>query len=247
MLFEVSCCVFYGVSPWALLLSSLKEVSKKGATGKRMNGIRPLSMFLFERPKRNRKSRHRFDAVDADQGAEPPGPRTAEHLPGVISTGFYPAHPAGRGCRSFRSGKRNLIGPTACKEKASVYRSCCRTFHPACKVRPGADGGGMACRLSVAGVLGVRPPSRRPPVRKGGAFLGSSFGDERRMTPRLPAGNKKAKIPLRDACAAKHLWHTKPRVASSAGRHPISAGQNSAGVWHPSPPSCRSSGICPAP
>ena len=32
MLFEVSCCVFYGVSPWALLLSSLKEVSKKGAT-----------------------------------------------------------------------------------------------------------------------------------------------------------------------------------------------------------------------
>jgi hypothetical protein len=31
-LFEVSCCVFYGEPPQVLLLSSLKEVSKKGAT-----------------------------------------------------------------------------------------------------------------------------------------------------------------------------------------------------------------------
>ena len=126
--------------------------------------------------------------MDADQGAKPPGPRTAGSL--LISPNrLLPGPPCGPGVYALPLRQKELDRANTCKEKVQLYRSCCRTFHPACKVRPGADGSGMACRLSMAGVLGVRPPSRRPPVRKGGAFLGSSFGDERRITSRQAAGH----------------------------------------------------------
>ena len=55
-LFEVSCCVFYGVPPWALLLSSPKEVSKKGAVGNWMNGIQPVPPSFLDTQKGSEKS-----------------------------------------------------------------------------------------------------------------------------------------------------------------------------------------------
>ena len=172
----------------ALLLSSLKEVSKKGASGKLDERHLTVSSFLFGHPKRKRKKCHRFDAVDADQGAKPPGPRTAGNL--LMSPHrLLPGPPCGPGVQVLPQREKDIDRANTCKEKVPVYRSCCRTFHPACKVRPGAAGGGMACRLSLAGDLGGRPPSRRPPVRKGGAFLGSSFGDERRIALRQAAGH----------------------------------------------------------
>ena len=119
---------------------------------------------------------------------KPPDPAQRK----TIKCNFYrllPGPPRGPGVQVLPQRENNGIRQKACKEKASVYRSCCRTFHPACKVRPGAAGSEMACRLSMAGVLGGRPPSRRPPVRKGGAFLGSSFGDERRIAFRQAAGH----------------------------------------------------------
>ena len=109
-------------------------------------------------------------------------------LTGCYPHRLLPGPPCGPGVQVLPQRENNGIRQKACKEKASVYRSCCRTFHPACKVRPGADGGGMADRLSSAGVQRGRPSGRRPPIRKGGAFLGSSFGDERRITSRLAAG-----------------------------------------------------------
>ena len=45
----------YGLLPWALLLSSPKEVSKKGATGKRMNGIRPFPPSFLDTQKGSEK------------------------------------------------------------------------------------------------------------------------------------------------------------------------------------------------
>ena len=130
-----------------------------------------LTSFITERSKQERC--HRFDAVDADQGAEPPGPRTAENYQMPLPPAS--TRPTLRAGGSGLSAKEKMksIGPAACKEKASVYRSCCRTFHPACKVRPGAAGGGMADRSSWAGVQRISSSGRRPPVRKGGDFFGS--------------------------------------------------------------------------
>ena len=145
-------------------------------------------MFLFERPKRNRKSRHRFDAVDADQGAKPPGPRTAGNLL-MAPHRLLPGPPCGPGVYALPQREKRLDRANGLQRKGTALPPPPKTFHPACKVRPGAAGSEMARRLSVAGVLGVRPPSRRPPVRKGGAFLGSSFGDERRITLRQAAGH----------------------------------------------------------
>ena len=160
--FEGRCLPFYGEPPWALLLSSLKEVSKKGAT---------VST--------------RWTPTREQSPLDPARHKTCSWRP----TGFCPAHLAGRGCRSYRSGKNEVYRANGLQRENVTLPQAEKTFHPACKVRPGADGGEMACRLSMAGVLGVRPPSRRPPVRKGGAFLGSSFGDERRITSRQAAGN----------------------------------------------------------
>ena len=162
---EKSATVEVGLFPascrGALLLSSLKEVSKKGATvSTRWTPTRELSPL------------------------DPARRKTCSCHP----AGFSPAHPAGRGCRSYRSGKNEVYRANGLQRENVTLPQAEKTFHPACKVRPGADGSEMACRLSTAGDLGVRPPSRRPPVRKGGAFLGSSFGDERRITSRQTAG-----------------------------------------------------------
>ena len=145
-----------------------------------------LTSFVTERSKQERC--HRFDAVDADQGAKPPGPRTAGNL--LMSPQYLlPGPPCGPGVQVLPRRQECNIRLTNLQRKSTALPPPPKTFHPACKVRPGAAGRGMARRLSVAGVLGVRPPSRRPPIRKGGAFLGSSFGDERRIAHRQTAGN----------------------------------------------------------
>ena len=147
-----------------ILLSSPKEESRKQRKkchrlGWTFSGIPPRSLtsFITERSKQERC--HRFDAVDADQGAKPPGPRTAENYQMPLPpASTRPTLRAG-GSGLSAAEKMKSIGPAACKEKASVYRSCCRTFHPACKVRPGAAGGEMAELLSWAGVQGLAGPS----------------------------------------------------------------------------------------
>ena len=111
------------------LLSSLKEGSKKRLFDFCFwrEILRPaavgLTSFVTERSKQERC--HRFDAVDADQGAKPPGPR------------FYPAHPAGRGYTPYCSGKRNLIGPTACKEKVQ-FAAATRNVSPGLQGKAGS-------------------------------------------------------------------------------------------------------------
>ena len=176
-----------------------------------MNGIQPLSMFLFDRPKRNRKLFLKFLAVFFS--SIPPqalllsSPKEVSKKGATVSTrwtptreqspldpaqretikcNFYrllPGPPCGPGVQVLPQREKKLDWANGLQRKEFSLPPPPKTFHPACKVRPGAGVGGMVCRLSVAGVLGVRPPSRRPPVRKGGAFLGSSFGDERRMPP----------------------------------------------------------------
>ncbi len=131
-----------------------------------MNGIQPLSMFLFERPKRNRKSRHRFDAVDADQGAEPPGPRTAEHLRGVTPTGFCPAHLAGRGCRSFRSGKITVSGKQPAKKKQNLATAA-KNVSPGLQGKAGSRRQWGGLPSIVGGGLGGKAPKSSSTRSKG--------------------------------------------------------------------------------
>ena len=147
---------------WVLLLSSPKEVSKKGATvSTRWTPTREQSPLD---PAQRKTIKCRFHRL----------------LPGP---------PCGPGVQVLPRRQECNIRLTNLQRKSTALPPPPKTFHPACKVRPGAGVNGTACRLSVAGVLGVRPPSRRPPVRKGGAFLGSSFGDERRITLRQAAGH----------------------------------------------------------
>ena len=126
------------------------------------------------------------------RAGKPPGPRTAGNLL-MSPQHLLPGPPCGPGVQVLPLREKKLDRANGLQRKSKTLPPPPKTFHPACKVRPGAAGSGMACRLSSAGVLGGRPPSRRPPVRKGGAFLGSSFGDERRITPRQAAGNLSTK------------------------------------------------------
>ena len=90
-----------------LLLSSPKEVSKKGATGKLDERHPTVSSFLFGHPKRKRKRCHRFDAVDADQGAKPPGPRTAGNLL-MSPQHLLPGPPCGPGIYALPQRQKEL-------------------------------------------------------------------------------------------------------------------------------------------
>ena len=53
-------------------------------------------------------------------------------------TGFYPAHPAGRGCRSFRCGKRNLIRPTPAKKMYS-FTAATKNVSPGLQGKAGSS------------------------------------------------------------------------------------------------------------
>ena len=146
----------------ALLLSSLKEVSKKGAT-----------VSTRWTPTR-------------EQGPLDPAQRE------TIKCNFYqllPGPPCGPGVQVFPLRQKKLDRANGLQRKEFSLPPPPKTFHPACKVRPGAAGGEMAGLLSWAGVQRISSSGRRPPVRKGGAFLGSSFGDERRIALRQAAGH----------------------------------------------------------
>ena len=150
----------------ALLLSSLKEVSKKGATvSTRWTPTRELSPL------------------------DPARRKTCSCHPCRL----LPGPPCGPGVQVFPQRQECNIRLTNQQRKSTALPPPPKTFHPACKVRPGAAGGEMADRVSWAGVQRISSSGRRPPVRKGGAFLGSSFGDERRITSRQAAGHLPAK------------------------------------------------------
>ena len=53
-------------------------------------------IFFFRHRKKNQERCHRFDAVDADQGAKPPGPRTGRTFP-VSRKISNPGPPCGPG------------------------------------------------------------------------------------------------------------------------------------------------------
>ncbi len=103
--------IFSGGPPQALLLSSPKEVSKKGAT-----------VSTRWTPTRERGP------------LDPARHKTCSYRP----TGFYPAHPAGRGCRSYRSGKMELIGPTACKERVQ-FAAATKNVSPGLQGKAGSS------------------------------------------------------------------------------------------------------------
>ena len=168
---------FSGRCRRTLLLSSPKEVSKKGAT-----------VSTRWTPTRG----------------NPWTPHSGT-LTGCYPYRLLPGPPCGPGVQVLPRRQECNIRLTNLQGKSTALPPPPETFHPACKVRPGAAGGGMACRLSMAGVLGVRPPSRRPPVRKGGAFLGSSFGDERRITLRQAAGHLPTKTKIMRICQVRRF------------------------------------------
>ena len=178
-----------GIWPYPPSFLENQKESDKSATVEAgtFYGILPwgLTSFVTERSKQERC--HRFDAVDADQG-KPLDPAQRE----TIKCNFYrllPGPPCGPGVQVFPQRKNGIDRANGLQRESVTLPQAAATFHPACKVRPGADGGEMACRLSMAGVQRGRPSGRRPPVRKGGAFLGSSFGDERRIALRQTAGH----------------------------------------------------------
>ena len=94
-----------------LLLSSLKEVSKKGAT---------VST--------------RWTPTREQSPLDPAQREACSYRP----TGFYPAHPAGRGYTPYRCGKRNLIGPTACKDKVS-FTAATKNVSPGLQGKAGSS------------------------------------------------------------------------------------------------------------
>ena len=62
------------------------------------------------------------------------------------------------------------LRPDKLAKAANNFPTAGEPFHPACRVRPGAGLGLMACRLPSAGDLGVRPPGRRPPIERVATF-----------------------------------------------------------------------------
>ena len=93
-----------------LLLSSPKEVSKKGAT-----------VSTRWTPTRG----------------NPWTPHNGK-LSNAASTGFYPAHPAGRGYTPYRSGKRDLIGPTPAKKRYS-FTAATKNVSPGLQGKAGSS------------------------------------------------------------------------------------------------------------
>ena len=155
-----------------LLLSSPKEVSKKGAT-----------VSTRWTPTRG----------------NPWTPHSGT-LTGCYPHRLLPGPPCGPGVQVLPQREKKLDRANGLQRKEFSLPPPPKTFHPACKVRPGAAGGEMAELLSWAGVQRISSSGRRPPVRKGGAFLGSSFGDERRITSRLAAGTQSTTSPKKLSC-----------------------------------------------
>ena len=153
-----------------------------------MNGIQPHPPSFLDTQKGSEQSvtvSTRWTPTREQSPLDPAQRKT-------IKCNFYrllPGPPCGPGVYALPQRQNGIDRANGLQRKSKTFPPPPKTFHPACKVRPGAAGSRMACRLSSAGVLGVRPPSRRPPIRKGGAFLDSSFGDERRITPRQAAGH----------------------------------------------------------
>ena len=155
---------FSGIPPRVLLLSSLKDCKQRKVPPFRRGGRRPGSRAPWT-------------------------PHSGNYQMPLPPASTRPTLRAGGSGLSAKE-KMKSIGPAACKEKASVYRSCCRTFHPACKVRPGAAGGGMADRSSWAGVQRISSSGRRPPVRKGGRLFRFLFGRSKRNIHRRMSAEK---------------------------------------------------------
>ena len=154
-----------------------------------MNGIQPHPPSFLDTQKGSKKSATVSTRWTPTREQSPLDPAQRK----TIKCNFYrflPGPPCGPGVQVLPLREKRLDRANGLQEQSVTLPQAEKTFHPACKVRPGAAGSGMACRLSVAGVLGVRPPSRRPPIRKGGAFLDSSFGDERRIALRQADGDR---------------------------------------------------------
>ena len=103
---------FNGGHRGVLLLSSPKEVSKKGAT---------VST--------------RWTPTRGNPWTPHSGKQSS-----ATSTGFYPAHPAGRGYTPYRSGKRDLIGPTPAKKRYS-FTAATKNVSPGLQGKAGSRRG----------------------------------------------------------------------------------------------------------
>ena len=183
-----------------------------------MNGIQPHPPSFLDTQKGSEKSATVSTRWTPTREQSPLDPAQRK----TIKCNFYrllPGPPCGPGVQVLPQREKKLDWANGLQRKEFSLPPPPKTFHPACKVRPGAAGSGMACRLSVAGVLGVRPPSRRPPIRKGGAFLDSSFGDERRIALRQADGDRETAHERRitPRQAAGHL-PTKEVRPTAAGR-----------------------------
>lgn len=176
MLFEVSCCIFYGVPPWALLLSSLKEVSKKGATvSTRWTPTRELS---------------------------PLDPAQRE----TIKCNFYwllPGPPCGPGVQVLPQRENNGIRQTTCKEKVQ-FAAATRNVSPGLQGKAGSRRWWDGRAVIFGGGLGGKAPKSSSTRSKGWRLSWFFFrrrkknnlpancrisSDERRITSRHTAGH----------------------------------------------------------
>ena len=147
---------------------------------------------------------------------------------------FLPGPPCGPGVQVLPQREKRLDRANGLQRKSKALPQAPKTFHPACKVRPGAAGGEMAGLLSWAGVQRISSSGRRPPVRKGGAFLGSSFGDERRIT-RKKNNQKKSSRKKSTTSQTKLSWffflrkkNDSPAICRTIQEQPIQGIQKGA-------------------
>ena len=145
----------------------------RGGAAQRRRGCKPCPVLCFGESggrvpagklslfgvKKRRKNRHRFDAVDADQGCGP-GPGVCGHLTTAYSGPGGPEQG-----RFFKSHKRKSVA-THGLPLAAVVGKWFKNFSLFTGPQAGEE---AVVRWPHLGVWG-RSPSRRPPHRNGGTF-----------------------------------------------------------------------------
>ena len=170
-LFEVSCCVFYGEPPQALLLSSPKEVSKKGAT-----------VSTRWTPTRERGP------------LDPARRETCSYRP----TGFYPAHPAGRGCRSYRSGKMKSYRANGLQRKGSSLPQLLPDVSPGLQGKAGSSRGWDGLPSIDGGGLGGKTPKSSSTRSKGWRLSWFFFRRRKKNNPPANCRNHQCHQPRKN-------------------------------------------------
>ena len=182
-----------------------KKIQKRFGLAGYLLGFRQFagSSFLFGHPKRKRKKCHRFDAVDADQGAKPPGPRTAGNLL-MSPQHLLPGPPCGPGVQVLPRRQECNIRLTNLQRKGTALPQLLSNVSPGLQGKAGSRGERDGLPSIDGGGLGGKAPKSSSTRSKGWRLSWFFFrrrkkndlpassrksSDERRITIRLAAGN----------------------------------------------------------